>query len=82
MLPGAGHPASALVQISDTIRRAAKTYGVTDYRWFNLRDNLSATAAFGETSGLLTDTYRRKPAFAAYRRLIARFGVLQENPRR
>lgn len=83
--PGKISPArqrAALVQIIDTIRRAAKTYGVTDYRWFNLRDNLSATAAFGETSGLLTDTYRRKPAFAAYRRLIARFGVLQENPRR
>jgi hypothetical protein len=66
---------AALVQIVDTIRSAAKTFGVTDYRWFNLRDNLSSTPAFGETSGLLTDTYERKPAFLAYRRLIQRFGA-------
>jgi hypothetical protein len=33
-------------------------------RWFNLRDNLSSTSAFGETSGLLTSAYARKPAFS------------------
>jgi hypothetical protein len=64
----------ALEQIVGTIRRAARTFGVTDYRWFNLRDNDSSTTAFAETSGLLTDTYARKPAFAAYRRLIERYG--------
>jgi len=32
-------------------------------------------SAFGETTGLLTDSYRRKPAFSAYRRLIAQFGT-------
>jgi hypothetical protein len=63
-----------LTQIVDTVRRAADTFGVTDYRWFNLRDNLSTSPAFAETSGLLTDTYRRKLAFTAYRRLITRFG--------
>ncbi len=76
--PGKITPArqrTALVQIVDTVKHAAATYGVTDYRWFNLRDNLSSTPAFGETSGLLTDTYRRKPAFSAYRGLIARFGA-------
>ena len=76
--PGKVTPAQqrrALVQIVDTVHGAARTYGVTDYRWFNLRDNLSSTSAFGETSGLLTDCYRRKPAFSAYRRLIARFGA-------
>jgi hypothetical protein len=65
----------ALVQIVDTVSSAARTYGVTDYRWFNLRDNLSSTPAFAETSGLLTDTYHRKPSFSAYRHLIARFGA-------
>ena len=65
----------ALVAIVDAVRRGANTFGVTDYRWFNLRDNLSSTRTFGETSGLLTDAYRRKPAFAAYRSLIARYGV-------
>ncbi len=67
--------ASALVQIVNAIKAAAATYGVTDYRWFNLRDNVSSAGGFAETSGLLTDTYRRKPAFSAYRRLIARFGA-------
>jgi hypothetical protein len=65
---------AALAGMVNAIRRAAKSFNVTDYRWFNLRDNLSATQAFGETSGLLTDSYARKPAFAAYRRLIRRFG--------
>jgi hypothetical protein len=65
----------ALVAIVDAVRAGANTFGVTDYRWFNLRDNLSSTRAFSETSGLLTDAYRRKPAFAAYRSLIARYGV-------
>ncbi len=65
---------AALTQIVTTIRRGAGTFNVTDYRWFNLRDNLSITPAFGETSGLLTDGYRRKPAFSAYERLVARYG--------
>ena len=47
---------------------------MTDDRWFNLRDNLSNTAAFGETTGLMTDNYSHKPSFAAYKRLIAQFG--------
>jgi hypothetical protein len=67
---------SDLVQIIDTIKRAANTFGVTDYRWFNLRDNLSTAQAFGETTGLLTDDYGRKLAFAAYRHLIEQFGAL------
>jgi hypothetical protein len=76
--PGTVTPAQqrrALVAIVDAVRRGANTFGVTDYRWFNLRDNLSTTSAFGETSGLLTDAYRRKPVFAAYRSLIARYGA-------
>ena len=58
-----------------TIRGAARTFGVTDFRWFNLRDNISGTPAFAETTGLLTDRYRRKPAFLAYRSLVRRFGT-------
>lgn len=66
---------TALTQMVNTVRRAAKTFNVTDYRWFNLRDNLTTTKAFAETSGLLTDAYARKPSFAAYRALIHRFGA-------
>ncbi len=65
---------AALVQIVETVRRIARTFGVTDFRWFNLRDNLSTTTALYETDGLLTDSYQRKPSFAAYRGLIGRFG--------
>ncbi len=76
--PGTVSPAqqrTALVKIVDAIRGAAKTYGVTDYRWFNLRDSISTATGFAQTTGLLTDDYARKPAFDAYRRLIARFGA-------
>ena len=75
--PGTVSPArqrTALVGIVDAIRGAAKTYGVTDYRWFNLRDSISTATGFAQTTGLLTDDYVRKPAFDAYRRLIERFG--------
>lgn len=65
---------ATLLQMVNTIRGAARTLNVTDYRWFNLRDNLSGTRAFAETSGLLTDSYARKPAFGAYKRLIERYG--------
>ncbi len=65
---------TALLEIVNTIRSAARTFGVTDYRWFNLRDNLSSAPGFGETTGLLNDSYVQKPAFAAYRQLIQRFG--------
>ncbi|MBV9424261.1 MAG: hypothetical protein JOZ98_15215 [Solirubrobacterales bacterium] len=66
---------AALVQIVVTIRGAARTFGVTDFRWFNLRDNVSKSLALYETNGLMTDTYQRKPSFAAYRTLIAQFGA-------
>ncbi len=76
--PGVVSPArqrAALVEIVRAVQAAARTYEVTDFRWFNLRDNLSGTSAFGETSGLLTSAYARKPAFSAYRSLITRFGT-------
>ena len=66
---------AALVQIVDAVRGAAKSYGVTDYRWFDLRDSISTATGFAQTTGLLTDDYVRKPSFGAYRSLIARFGT-------
>lgn len=62
---------TALTQIVQTIHGAARTFGVTDYRWFNLRDNLPRAGGLG----LLSADYRRKPSFAAYRGLIERFGT-------
>ena len=48
--------------------------GITDYRWFNLRDNNSDGSDFFSAVGLLRDNYAAKPAFFAYRRAIARNG--------
>jgi hypothetical protein len=46
-------------------------YGVTDYRWFDLRDHLSSSTNFQHQYGLLRDDYTPKPAFAEYRDLVA-----------
>ena len=46
-------------------------YGVTDYRWFDLRDGDSSDPNFGQQYGLMRDDYTPKPAFGAYRDLIA-----------
>lgn len=51
------------------------TYGVTDYRYFNLRDNDSAGTGMFDTDGLLRDDYSRKPSYFAYRTLINRYGT-------
>jgi hypothetical protein len=56
---------------------ATRSCDVTDLRWFNLRDSGPNATGFGERSGLLTAAYRRKPAFGAYRALIARYGAGQ-----
>jgi hypothetical protein len=52
------------------VHRFRGTYGVTDYRWFDLRDHRTSSQNFQQHYGLLRDDYTRKPAFAAYRRLV------------
>ena len=49
------------------------TYNVRDYRWFNLRDSQTGHPGVFQNSGLLEDDYSEKPAFAAYRELVARY---------
>ena len=49
-------------------------YNVTDYRWFDLRDGDSANPSFQQQYGLMRDDYTPKPAFEAYRGLIAELG--------
>ena len=49
------------------------TYNVRDYRWFNLRDSRTGDPGVFQNSGLLEDDYDQKPAFAAYRELVARY---------
>lgn len=79
--------ASAVQQLVQAVRDYSGTFGITDYRWFNLRDSSSSSPAdlIGPTFssfGLLRDDYSAKPAFAAYRGLIGRFGAPITRPRR
>jgi hypothetical protein len=50
------------------------TLGVSDYRYFNLRDNNSDGADLFDAVGLLRGDYSEKPAFATYRSLIRGYG--------
>jgi hypothetical protein len=58
------------------------TFNVSDYRWFNLRDNITGGPGLFDAVGLLRDDYSRKPAFAAFRRAIHRFGTGRIESRR
>jgi hypothetical protein len=41
-------------------------------RWFDLRDADSSSSSFESQYGLMRDDYSPKPAFGAYRALVAR----------
>ena len=49
-------------------------FGVTDYRWFNLRDADSSSTVLFQHFGLLESDYKPKPAFRAYRELVRELG--------
>ena len=51
------------------------TLGVTDLRYFNLRDNRPDGFDLFDDVGLLRTDYSPKPAFETYRRLIDRLGT-------
>jgi hypothetical protein len=57
------------------LHRYRGTYGIAEVFWFGLRDNNSAGPDFQSFFGLLRDDYSPKPAFAAYRTIIRRFGT-------
>ena len=60
----------ALREMVAAVNRFRGTYGVSDYRWFDLRDHNTASTNFQHHYGLLRDDYTRKPAFDVYRRLV------------
>lgn len=66
--------ARELRSMVDATRRYAGSYHVTDYRWFNLRDNASKGSGMFDQDGLLRDNYARKPAYGALRSFIKRHG--------
>ena len=67
--------AAALEEMVLAVHRYRGNYGVTDYRWFDLRDADSSSPSFQQQYGLLRSDYAPKPAFGVYRRLIARLGA-------
>ncbi len=58
-----------------TVSRLRRVYGVSDYRWFNLRDADSSSRHFEHQYGVLRDDGTAKPAFAELRRLVTRLGA-------
>ena len=72
---GPGRTEAAQVRATREFVRTAVayrgTYGISDFRWFGLRDNNSEGPNFQSFFGLLRDDYTPKPAFGVYRKLIA-----------
>jgi hypothetical protein len=81
--------AAAVTQLVDAVHDYSGSFGVTDYRWFNLRDSnssgagsLPGVATTFATDGLLRDDYAAKPSYAAYRAAVAAFGQCAAASRR
>ena len=72
---------AALEATLDAVYRYSGTLVVTDYRWFNLRDNDSVGTDLFAAVGLLRDDYSRKPAFGTYRSYIDRIGTDRPKPK-
>lgn len=58
----------------EAVLRVRGRYGVTDLRWFALRDGNTASGQLENGYGLLRDDHTPKPAFWAYRDLVAATG--------
>jgi hypothetical protein len=82
---GPGRTYERQAQAMDTMVHAVNdfrgTFNISDYRWFNLRDGDSTSPNFQTQYGLMTDEYKPKPAFALYRRLVARFTIGRSSAR-
>jgi hypothetical protein len=55
----------------NAVYRVRGKYNIDGYRWFDLRDADSSSPSFESQYGLMRDDYSPKPAFGAYRALIA-----------
>jgi hypothetical protein len=56
----------------EAVYHARATDNITGLRWFDLRDADSSASSFESQYGLMRDDYSPKPAFGAYRALVAR----------
>ena len=66
---------AALATTLEAVHRYSATLGITDYRWFNLRDNNTTGPDLFDAVGLLRDDYSEKPAFARFRSAIDQLGT-------
>ncbi len=66
--------ARVLAAMVHSVNAIRATYGVTDYRWFDLRDSATADRSVESQYGITRDDYSPKPAFGIYRALIAGHG--------
>jgi hypothetical protein len=66
--------AAVLRDIVSAVQSVSGLYRVTDLRWFDLRDANTGSGQLENGYGLLRDDYSAKPAFGAYRELIAADG--------
>lgn len=72
---GEDRQAADLAATIDAVSRYSVMLGVTDHRYFNLRDNASEGADLFDAVGLLFDDYREKAAFGTLRDAIGRVGA-------
>ena len=67
--------ASELDETTRAVHALSATLGVTDFRYFNLRDNRDGGLDLFDDVGLLRADYSPKPAFAVFRGLIGELGA-------
>ena len=67
--------AAVLRAIVASVLAVSRPLGVTDLRWFDLRDANTASAQLENGYGLMRDDYSAKPAFTAFQQLVASSGV-------
>ena len=67
--------AEALSSTLEAVHAYSGALGISDYRYFNLRDNNSTGPDLFDAVGLLRDDYAPKPALAVMRRALAGFGA-------
>jgi exo-beta-1,3-glucanase (GH17 family) len=67
--------AAVLKDTIASVENVRRTYGVTDLRWFCLRDANTASGQLENGYGLLRDEYSPRPAFSAYQQIISAEGA-------
>ena len=66
--------AELLTAAIEAVADVRRPYGISDYRWFGLRDSNSSQSTFEAQYGVLRDDYTPKPAFHHLRDLVGRIG--------